>query len=72
MVARAATRLERWTRDERIHPEWARLWREALALPLPELAESMTRPDAADLRQTSPFAGELPPRERWAIWKAVA
>jgi hypothetical protein len=71
-VLRARSRLERWNLAGRIHPRWHEQWSAALGLPLPELADLLSDPANADLRQTSPFAGELDARERWAIWRSVA
>lgn len=68
----AKRRLARWIEEERIHPEWAREWTRILMLPIPEIVERITDPRASDLRQTSPFAGEIPAKERWEIWKSVA
>jgi len=71
-VQRAKGRLERWNRTNHQHPHWFAAWSDALDLPLSELADLISDPANADLRQTSPFAGELDARERWAIWKSVA
>lgn len=71
-VQRAKARLESWHQQGRVHPHWYAAWNSALELPLPQLAELLSDPANADLRQTTPFAGELDPRERWAIWKDVA
>jgi len=71
-VQRAMARLERWNQTNHMHPHWFAAWSEALDLPLSELAELISDPANTDLRQTSPFAGELDARERWAIWRSVA
>lgn len=72
LVLRARGRLERWIRDGRIHPRWAEAWDRTLSLSLEKLAGVLSDPGSSDLRQTSPFAGELTARERWSIWKSVA
>jgi len=72
LVERARSRLERWIRDGHIHPRWAEAWDRTLSLSLEELAGVLSDPGNSDLRQTSPFAGELTARERWSIWKSVA
>jgi len=71
-VLRARARLERWNLSNRIHPHWYSVWTDALDLPTTDLADLLSDPANADLRQTSPFAGELDARERWRIWKSVA
>jgi hypothetical protein len=44
-----------------------------LELPLPQLSAQLVDPSqrARDLRQATPFAGALDPRERWRLWKEV-
>ena len=46
-------------------------WREILARPARDVALFLEDPGdrARQLRQTSPFAGVLDPRTRWAIWR---
>jgi hypothetical protein len=50
--------------------EWARL----LALPVDALTASLVERSerASALRQVTPFAGALPPKQRWAIWREYA
>lgn len=62
-------RVEKWIRGGSVHPDYARAWQAALAGPLDELLELLRDPGerAAALRQVSPFAGVLDPRERWQI-----
>lgn len=72
IVERARERLERWSLQGNVHPHWLVAWRDALDLPAAELADRLCDPANADLRQTSPFAGELDARERWSIWRSVA
>ena len=72
VVERAKVRLQRWTREGRIHPEWSSRWSALLERPRPEIVEVLVDPDRSDLRQTSPFAGEIDPRERWKVWRSVA
>lgn len=71
--ATARERLERWAESGRVHPEWARRWREALALPLEELAAmiSADRAETRALHQTSPFAGALNEQERRRLLAGV-
>ena len=48
-------------------------WRELLERPLDEILVSLVDESegARALRQSSPFAGILPPDERWRIWREV-
>jgi hypothetical protein len=73
MLDRARTRLSRWETEGRIDPHWAARWHELLARPTPEIADLIASEsgEAADLRQTSPFAGSLTERERREILNAV-
>ena len=66
LVRDARRRLRRWRADGRIDPGWADRWESALEEPPGEIRRLLVRddPDAADLRQTSPFAGSLSEPER--------
>lgn len=68
-LADARERVETWLREGSPAPEYARGWQKALAGPLEDLLELMIDPGekATALRQVSPFAGYLEPRERWRI-----
>ena len=46
-------------------------WQEILRGSWPEIRATLLRPDAEGqrLRQNSPFAGVLTPRERWGIYR---
>jgi argininosuccinate synthase len=72
VLERAKARLERWTREGRIHPEWSSRWSALLERPPQDIADFLVDPAQSDLRQTSPFAGEIDPRERWKVWRSVA
>jgi len=52
---------------------WIERWRELLDGPEDALIDVLTSPDerARVLRQTSPFAGVLEPRERWVLLDQV-
>jgi hypothetical protein len=52
-------------------PEYAQRWSAVLAGEPSDIAAFLVeRSDLADeLRQSSPFAGSLEPRERWKIWR---
>ena len=73
LVEEARERLERWV-DERGYPlAYARRWRALLAGPREALLELICRDDeeSRSLRQNTPFAGVVPPRERWAMVRAA-
>lgn len=73
VLERARARVAGWLRSA---PEahHARAWAEVLARPLPDIARFLVDEGeaACELRQSTPFAGELPPRERWRLWQEVA
>lgn len=73
LLEKARSRVERWLADGSVHPDYARAWREILSRPLAEitglLADRGER--ARGLRQVTPFAGVVPPRDRWRIWREV-
>jgi hypothetical protein len=54
-------------------PHYARAWEQLLAGPMSRLCEVLVADtdDARALRQATPFAGVVGPRERWAIWRQV-
>jgi hypothetical protein len=60
-------RVAGWLRDGTVSGRWAEAWRDLLARPSHELEAALTEDSqqARDLRQSSPFAGVLSPRERW-------
>jgi hypothetical protein len=69
-VARA--RAAKWLAEGR-SSHYARRWCEILARPVEEIARRMVDEgeDARALRQATPFAGMIDPRERWRIWREV-
>lgn len=73
LVDRARLRVQQWLAgDPEAFP--ARAWAEALAGPLESLLALLVDPGerACELRQSTPFAGVLGARERWALWREVA
>ena len=70
-VERARRRVENWLRDGIVARPYAEAWNEILARPADEIAQFLDDPGerARQLRQTSPFAGFLDARTRWAIWR---
>jgi hypothetical protein len=67
----ARQRVESWLKPGANAPFYARKWAEILAGDLPSIAAFLIeRSELADeLRQSTPFAGALDPRERWEIWR---
>lgn len=58
---------------EAVQPYVSR-WEELLNVPVEDLIATMLSPsqEARDLRQCTPFAGVLAPRERWAAFRAFS
>ena len=69
----ARRRVEGWLAGAAASSHHARCWWDVLSgEPSAVAAFLTTRSALADeLRQSSPFAGVLPPAERWAIWRAT-
>jgi len=69
----ARRRVDGWLVSGTTAPAAAAKWAAILAGDLPSIAAFLVeRGELADeLRQSSPFAGALHPRERWAIWRAT-
>jgi hypothetical protein len=69
LLETASARVRRWLADGTVSAPWARRWAELLSRPVDEVAAALvdTSQEARDLRQSSPFAGVLSPRERWTI-----
>jgi hypothetical protein len=70
----ARENLARWSAtSSRSQPYWD-AWREILGRPLPEVLELIVEDSErmTAMRQASPFAGLLDPRERWAIYDEFA
>ena len=59
--------------DEGRGVAWARAWQSLLEGPLEALLAMMTDPgeQGRAMRQATPFAGVIEPRERWRIWRQV-
>jgi hypothetical protein len=73
LLARARARVSDWLAEGR-SPHYARAWHEVLSGPADALARLLVADTehARALRQATPFAGALDPRERWRIWRHVA
>lgn len=70
----ARRRVDGWLSSGGPVPEAsAARWRELLAQPLSDVARALTEDteEMRDLRQNTPFAGAVPPRERWRIIREV-
>ncbi len=67
----ARNRVRQWLDRQGPAPAYARAWDEILVQDIEAIAAALTDPGeyARELRQSSPFAGYLSPRERWAIWR---
>lgn len=73
LLAIARDNLSRWVALGGPRTYWTE-WEALLAGPLEALLAFMVSPaeEARRLRQCSPFAGILPPRERWRIYESFA
>jgi hypothetical protein len=73
VVRDAKRRLRRWEEGGQIDPRWAERWAAILDQPLADIRETITADDeaAADLRQSSPFAGTLSEPERRRVVEIV-
>jgi hypothetical protein len=74
LIEAARARLDVWEREGRCAPACVDRWRRKLMLPIDELVTFLAADDdeGRELRQSTPFAGLLDPRERWALWRRVA
>lgn len=75
VLAHARANLQRWARhypDDQV-PAWVLEWSELLEHPLPDILDTLVSDseNARRLRSSSPFAGILSPRERWAIHREM-
>lgn len=72
LLAIARARLAEWIAAGH-SPEHARAWQEILTRPLGDILAFLVDPGerARELRQSTPFAGFIDPRERWRLWREV-
>lgn len=72
LLAQAHERVRAWLAREP-QPYYARAWDEVLSWPLARVVAFLSDPGerARELRQSTPFAGAIPARERWRIWREV-
>ncbi len=69
LVGVAQARVARWLEDESVARPWAEAWRDLLAGSQELLRRRLVEDSEGmrDLRQCSPFAGALSPKERWQV-----
>lgn len=72
VVEKARANLDRWAATAGRSAPYLEEWRRLLHLPAAELAKLIVEDSErmTELRQSSPFAGVLTPRERWRILDA--
>ena len=73
ILAAARNRVGEWSVRESVPVYYRDRWAELLDGPVEDLQELLVSDDeeAREMRQVSPFAGAIPPRERWQIWREV-
>jgi hypothetical protein len=74
ILARARARVDEWLQAGSVASVYATEWARLLAASPSVLSALLEDPSehARALRQVTPFAGALSPRERWRIWREVA
>ncbi|MGH9658964.1 MAG: hypothetical protein ACRD96_10505 [Bryobacteraceae bacterium] len=72
LLQRARENLDRWMASGGSAMPYWRTWQQILDRPLPEILKLLVEDSEqmTALRQSSPFAGILTPRERWRIYEA--
>ncbi len=72
LLERARAKLAAWQAEGRA-PFYANAWSQVLSSPVDSIARLITSDteEARALRQATPFAGVLDPRERWRVWREV-
>ena len=73
VLARARERVRGWRERGEVAAYYADAWAEILARAPDQVGEALVADDERmrALRQVSPFAGALDPRERWRILQSV-
>ena len=66
----ARENLDRWSNTQGRSQPYLDAWREILDLPFEEMLTMIVEngPRMTNLRQSTPFAGVLEPRERWRVY----
>ncbi len=74
LLDRARDRVSRWRADGSVHLHYVDEWEEVLSRPFDDVLAFIVEDSerARELRQVSPFAGVLAPRERWRILREVS
>ena len=72
LLERARRRAAEWLAAGH-SPDAMRRWVDLLSGSVESVARfiQLDTEEARELRQSTPFAGALPPRERWALWASV-
>jgi hypothetical protein len=72
LLERARARVAAWLAEGH-SPFYARAWGQVLSEPAETISRFLvsSTEEARALRQATPFAGALGPRERWRIWREV-
>lgn len=72
VLEKARARVRGWLAAGEPHPFYAGEWARILEGSVDSVATALVDPSehGRALRQVTPFAGALPPKERWAIWRA--
>jgi hypothetical protein len=70
-LERARERVRQWEETGSVAGPYVAAWRAVLAGSPSEIAAFLREPGehATELRQVSPFAGCVTPRERWQVWR---
>jgi hypothetical protein len=73
MLASFRARAFAWATSGESHAPYGQKWLALLDGPFEQLLEALVDPSerARALRQSTPFAGAIGPRERWRIWREV-
>jgi hypothetical protein len=73
LLTKARARIDEWIARNDRSAGYALRWRDKLGEPLDRLLAFLVDPseEARAMRQATPFAGFIDPRERWRIWREV-
>jgi hypothetical protein len=71
LLSIARVNIDRWSGSGAYSNPYFNRWLDVLSLPLPEILIAITAEteEMIELRQSSPFAGVLTPKERWRIYE---
>jgi hypothetical protein len=71
LLSIARVNIDRWSGSGAHSNPYFNRWLEVLSLPLPDILKAITADteEMIELRQSSPFAGVLTPKERWRIYE---